>query len=89
MVSWEKLHELSASSVEKVASDLRQEIAVVTTPSAHPGPSADPAGGNESIAQISRRLGLLEESVRKQGLVIRRAIEIATRYFHEERDRAE
>ncbi len=77
----EKLHALTASSVEKVAGDLRDEIAVVTVPSA----SADPVGGSESIAQISQRLGLLEESVHKQGLVIKRALEIAAHYFQEER----
>src|SRR2546430_6090340 len=57
----EQLHALTASSVEKVAGDLREEIAVVTAP------SADPVGGSESIAQISQRLELLEESVHKQG----------------------
>jgi len=77
----EKLHALTASSVEKVAGDLRDEIAVVTVPSA----SADPVGGSESITQISQRLGLLEESVHKQGLVIKRALEIAAHYFQEER----
>jgi general secretion pathway protein A len=77
----EKLHALTASSVEKVAGDLREEIAVVTAPSA----PADPVGGSESIAQISQRLGLLEESVHKQGLVIKRALEIAAHYFREER----
>ncbi len=77
----EKLHALTASSVEKVAGDLRDEIAVVTVPSA----STDPVGGSESIAQISQRLGLLEESVHKQGLVIKRALEIAAHYFQEER----
>ena len=75
----EQLHALTASSVEKVAGDLREEIAVVTAP------SADPVGGSESIAQISQRLGLLEESVHKQGLVIKRALEIAAHYFQEER----
>jgi putative secretion ATPase (PEP-CTERM system associated) len=81
----EKLHALTASSVEKVAGDLREEIAVVTAPSAPAGASADAVGGSESIAQISRRLGLLEESVHKQGLVIKRALEIAAHYFQEER----
>ena len=81
----EKLHALTASSVEKVAGDLREEIAVVTTPSASPGASADPVAGSEHIAQISQRLGLLEESVHKQGLVIKRALEIAAHYFQRER----
>jgi hypothetical protein len=81
----EKLHALTASSVEKVAGDLREEIAVVTAPSAAADASANPAGGRESIAQISQRLELLEESVHKQGLVIKRALEIAAHYFQEER----
>jgi hypothetical protein len=76
-----KLHALTASSVEKVAGDLREEIAVVTAPSAVAGASANPVGGSETIAQISRRLELLEESVHKQGLVIKRALEIAAHYF--------
>jgi general secretion pathway protein A len=78
----EKLHALTASSVEKVAGDLREEIAVVAAPSAA---SADLVGGSETIAQISQRLGLLEESVHKQGLVLKRALEIAAHYFQEER----
>jgi len=81
----EKLHALTASSVEKVAGDLREEIAVITTPSASPGASADPVAESDNIAQISQRLGLLEESVHKQGLVIKRALEIAADYFQEER----
>jgi general secretion pathway protein A len=79
----EKLHELTASSVEKVAGDLREEIAIVTAPSAPAGASAGPVGGNETITQISQRLDVLEDSVHKQGLVIKRALEIAARYFRE------
>src|SRR5713101_940046 len=65
----EQRHALTASAVEKVAGDLREEIAIVTAPPAFAGVSTDPVGGDEAIAQISRRLGLLEESVHKQGRV--------------------
>src|SRR5215813_1433629 len=54
----EELHTLQASAVEKVAKDLRDEIAVVT---AEPG-RAVPTGPDEksdSISQISRRLATL------------------------------
>jgi putative secretion ATPase (PEP-CTERM system associated) len=84
----EKLHALTSSSVEKVAGDLRDEIAVVTTPSTSPtlaGVTAGPVKGDATITQISQRLDLLEDSVHKQGLVIKRALELATRYFPEDR----
>src|SRR5947207_2762460 len=80
----EKLHALTASSVEKVARDLREEIAIVTTPSTQStlaGAPVDALNGNQAIAQISQRLDLLEDSVHKQGLVLKRALELATRYF--------
>jgi putative secretion ATPase (PEP-CTERM system associated) len=83
----EKLHALTASSVEKVAGDLREEIAVVTAPSAQSalaGTSVDVVNGNQAIAQISQRLDLLEDNVHKQGLVLKRALELATRYFQKE-----
>src|SRR5206468_6798108 len=57
----EELHTLEANAVEKVAGDLREEIAVVT---AEPPTGAVPAGPDEksdSISQISRRLSILEE----------------------------
>jgi len=85
------MHALTASAVEKVAGDLREEIAIVTAPTGFAGASTDGVAGDEavgqisSIAQISQRLGLLEESVHKQGLVIKRALEIAAHYFQGER----
>jgi general secretion pathway protein A len=82
----EQLHALTASAVEKVAGDLREEIAVVTAPTVLAGaPTPEPVAGDGAIAQINQRLGLLEESVHKQGQVIKRALEIASSYFQEER----
>jgi general secretion pathway protein A len=80
----EELHTLKANAVEKVASDLREEIAVVT---AEPS-RAVPTGSDEksdSISQISRRLATLEESVNRHGRVIKRAIELAASYFQTDR----
>src|SRR6516162_214304 len=81
----EQLHALTASAIEKVAGDLRDEIAVVTAPPTFAGASTDLVREDESIARISQRLDLLEESVHKHGQVIKRAIEIAASYFQEER----
>ncbi len=82
----EQLHALTASAVEKVAGDLREEIAVVTAPTVLAGATTpEPVAGDGAIAQINQRLGLLEESVHKQGQVIKRALEIASSYFQEER----
>jgi putative secretion ATPase (PEP-CTERM system associated) len=81
----EQLHALTVSAVEKVAGDLRDEIAVVTAPSALAGASADPGGGHDAIAQIGQRVDLLEENVHKQGQVLKRAIEITASYFQEKR----
>src|SRR6266849_4185289 len=57
----EQLHALTASAVEKVAGDLRPEIAIVTAPQALGSAPTDPVGGDESIAQINYRRRLLEE----------------------------
>jgi putative secretion ATPase (PEP-CTERM system associated) len=81
----EQMHALTASAVEKVASDLREEIAIVTTPTALAGTPTEPVAGDGAIVQINQRLGLLEENVHKQGQVIKRALEIASSYFQEER----
>jgi general secretion pathway protein A len=81
----EQLHALTASAIEKVAGDLRDEIAIVTASPTFVGASTDLVGGDEAIAQISQRVDLLEESVHKHGQVIKRAIEIAASYFQEER----
>jgi general secretion pathway protein A len=81
----EELHTLTAHAVEKVANDLREEIALVTAPPAVANSSAEPVGRDEALSQISRRLGALEDSVYRQGRVIKRAIEIAASYLQTER----
>jgi general secretion pathway protein A len=81
----EELHTLTAHAVEKVANDLREEIALVTAPPAVANSSAEPVSRDEALSQISRRLGALEDSVYRQGRVIKRAIEIAASYLQTER----
>jgi putative secretion ATPase (PEP-CTERM system associated) len=81
----EELHSLTANAVEKVANDLREEIALVAAPPAVAHSPTDPVGGDEVLSQINRRLGLLEDCVYKQGRVIKRAIEIAASYLQSER----
>jgi general secretion pathway protein A len=81
----EELHTLTAHAVEKVANDLREEIALVTAPPAVANSSAEPVSRDEALLQISRRLGALEDSVYRQGRVIKRAIEIAASYLQTER----
>jgi hypothetical protein len=81
----EELHELQASAVEKVANDLREEIAVVA---AEPGDRIAPAaatGNSDALSQIATRLAVLEGNVQRHSRVIKRAIEIAASYFHSER----
>jgi putative secretion ATPase (PEP-CTERM system associated) len=80
----EELHTLTADAVEKVANDLREEIALVAAPAVANSPT-EPVGRDEVLSQISRRLGMLEDSVYKQGRVIKRAIEIAASYLQSER----
>jgi general secretion pathway protein A len=80
----EELHTLTADAVEKVANDLREEIALVAAPPAAANSPAEPVGRGESLAQITRRLGVLEDSVHKHGRVIKRAIEIAASYLQGE-----
>ena len=81
----EELHSLTANAVEKVANDLREEIALVAAPPAVTHSPTDSVGGDEVLSQINRRLGLLEDCVYKQGRVIKRAIEIAASYLKSER----
>jgi general secretion pathway protein A len=81
----EGLHTLTGTAVQKVANDLRDEIALVTAPMPVVGSPAQRDGGGEAASQISQRLEVLEDSVHKQGRVIRRAIEIAASYFEGER----
>jgi len=81
----EELHTLTAHAVEKVANDLREEIALAATPPAVANSATELVGRDEALSQISRRLGVLEDSVYKHGRVIKRAIEIAASYLQSER----
>ena len=81
----EELHTLTAHAVEKVANDLREEIALAATPPAVANSPTEPVGRDEALSQIRRRLGVLEDSVYKQARVIKRAIEIAASYLQSER----
>jgi len=80
-----ELHTLTAHAVEKVANDLREEIALVTAPSAVAESPAELVGKEEALSQLTRRLGVLEDSVHRHGRVIKRAIEIAASYLQGER----
>jgi general secretion pathway protein A len=80
----EELHTLTANAVEKVANDLRDEIALVAAPPAVANSPADPIGRGDALSQINRRLGVLEESVHNHGRVIKRALEIAASYLRGE-----
>jgi hypothetical protein len=81
----EQLHTLQANAVDKVAKDLREEIAVVTTDPIGGLSAGEPNGKSEVASQIAERLGMLEEQVDRHGRVIKRAIEIATSYFQSDR----
>jgi type II secretory pathway predicted ATPase ExeA len=81
----EQLHALQANAVDKVAKDLREEIAVVTTDPIGGLSAGEPNGKSEVASQIAERLGMLEEQVDRHGRVIKRAIEIATSYFQSDR----
>jgi hypothetical protein len=81
----EELHTLQAAVVEKVANDLRQEIAVVTLDPAAEVSGAEPNGRAEAMTEVTKRLSALEENVNRHGRVIKRAIEIAATYFQVER----
>jgi general secretion pathway protein A len=73
----EQLHTLPESAVEKVVADLREELAMV---SARPA-SGVLDGGGEGSGGITERLLVLEGKVGKHESLIRRALEIAARYF--------
>jgi general secretion pathway protein A len=73
----EQLHVLPESAVEKVVNDLREELAVVAV-----RPAAAPLdGGGELLSGIAERIHALEDRVGKHEGLIRRALEIAARYF--------
>jgi len=80
----EELHTLTANSVQKVANDLREEIALVAAPTVADIP-AEPGGSPDVFSQITHRLALLEDSVHRQGRVIKRVIEIAASYLQGQR----
>ena len=81
----EELHTLTANSVQKVANDLREEIALVAAPPTVADPPAESGGSPDVFSQIAHRLGVLEDSVHRQGRVIKRVIEIAASYLQGER----
>jgi len=81
----EELHTLTTHAAEKVANDLREEIALVAAPPAVANSTAELVASSEALSQITRRLDLLEDSVHKQGRLIKRVIEIAASYFLNER----
>jgi general secretion pathway protein A len=81
----EELHILPATAVEKVASDLREELSVVTAAPAVDIAVGQANGSAQSISELTRRLRALEENVDRHGRVIKRAIEIATSYFQGDR----
>jgi putative secretion ATPase (PEP-CTERM system associated) len=72
----EQLHSLSEDDVEKVAGDLREELAMVMAPA-----DVDGQGGAAPAADITGRLDRLESKVERQARLIRRAIEVAARHF--------
>ena len=77
----EELHMLTANAVEKVANDLREEIAQVATPTAIAGSWSEPNGRDGSVSQIAERIAVLEATVQKHERVIKRAIELAASYL--------
>jgi general secretion pathway protein A len=81
----EELHTLTGNSVQKVANDLREEIALVAVPQTVADPPTESGGSPDAFSQITHRLGLLEDSVHRQGRVIKRVIEIAASYLQGER----
>jgi putative secretion ATPase (PEP-CTERM system associated) len=72
----EQLHTLPESAVEKVAKDLREELAVIAVRR----PVAALDGGSEAVVEIAERLGAVEAQLGKHQGLIRRALEIAARY---------
>ena len=82
----EELHALTANSIEKVANDLREEIAQVSTPTPGATSWSEANGKAEAVPhQIVERIAALEETVQKHERVIKRAIELAATYIQGER----
>jgi len=89
--SLEELHTLQAITVEKVANDLRQEIAVVTLDPGSETPRPEPNGHAEAMTEVTKRLSALEqslsvlaESVDRHERVIKRALQLADAFFQVE-----
>ena len=80
----EQLHTLTANAVEKVANDLREEIAQVDTPAPVIGGWPEPDGRGEFVSGIAERIAVLEDTVQKHERVIKRAIQIAANYIRGE-----
>jgi hypothetical protein len=80
----EQLHTLTANAVEKVANDLREEIAEIGTPAPVIGGWPEPDGNAALVSQIAERIAVLEDTVQKHERVIKRAIEIAANYIRGE-----
>jgi general secretion pathway protein A len=72
----EQLHTLAESAVEKVADDLRKELAAVAVPAA-----AALDGNGKPLAEINGRMHALEDRVDRYEGLIRRALEIAPHYL--------
>ena len=81
----EQLHTLTASAVDKVANDLREEIAVVASPSALPAVDAATGALGAAFPAFVERLAALEKNVDQHDRLLRRAIEIAAHYFQGQR----
>ena len=77
----EELHTLQAATAEKVAHDLRQEVAVLTQDVTSELSHAEPNGRSEAVSEVAKRLSALEENVNRHERVIKRAIEIMVTYF--------
>jgi general secretion pathway protein A len=76
-----QLHTLSESDVEKVADDLREELAAVAAP-----PAAAIDADGEALSEIDGRIRALEDKVDKHEGVIQRVLEIAPRYLRTQLD---
>ena len=81
----EEHHTLQANAVEKVANDLREELAVVTIEPNAGASAATPNGGTDAVSKVAERVSILEENVNRHGRIIKRAIELAASYFQSER----
>ena len=81
----EQIHTISASAIDKIANDLREEIAVVTDTVPPAGADGGTPAAANSLSTVFERLGQLEKSIDRHERLIRRAIEIAAQHFQVER----